>query len=56
MRVNLLTTKELAESLSVSEKTIHDWKDNGMPYIRLGQRIIRYDFDKVIKWFKDKNE
>jgi excisionase family DNA binding protein len=47
----LLTTKELAELLKVTTVTIWRWRDNGLPFIKIG-RSIRFDFDEVMKWIR----
>lgn len=45
----LLTGAELAERLRVSNETIRRWtRLNHIPTIRLGRRIIRYDYAAVL--------
>lgn len=50
----LLTQQELSEKLKVEVITLYKLRKMGMPYIRLGQRLIRYDFEEVEKWLKSK--
>lgn len=50
----LLTQQELSKELKVEVSTLWKLRKMGMPYIRLGQRLIRYDFEEVEKWLKCK--
>ena len=45
----LLTMKEMAELLKVSEWTLINWRKKGMPYKRVG-RGIRFEKDKALEW------
>lgn len=42
----------MAEFFQVKEKTIWDWKNKGMPYVKIGQ-TVRYNLDEVIEWAKE---
>jgi excisionase family DNA binding protein len=43
-----LTTKELAKRLSVSTRTIQNWRDAGrLPHIRITSRSFRYVWEQV---------
>lgn len=44
----ILTRKELAEELKVSERKIARMEKNGLPVMVLGNNTRRYDFDKVL--------
>jgi excisionase family DNA binding protein len=48
----LVTTKQLAEQIGVSELTIWRWRERGLPFKRLGPtgRSIRFDLDEVNEW------
>lgn len=47
--IEVLTTKGLAERLSVSERTIYNWRDDGkIPHIRIG-RVVRFVFCDVVE-------
>ena len=42
-----MTTKELAQYLSLNPRTIHEWKALGkIPFLKFGTRI-RYDLEAV---------
>lgn len=46
----MLTKQELAAELKVSEITINRYMKQGMPYIRQGKKLLRYDLDSCKKW------
>jgi excisionase family DNA binding protein len=51
----LLTTKELMARLKVSRFTLYNWRDNGLPFIKVGpgtKGSVRYDWDKVQEWIQ----
>ena len=48
LRQKPLTTEELAEHLTVTPRTIQNWRDSGkLPFIRITARCFRYDLDQV---------
>lgn len=49
----LLTEKELCDELKVERVFLFKCRQAGMPFIRLGSKIIRYDYDSVLKWFSN---
>ena len=53
----LLTPKEAAYLLSVSEKTLENWRgvDKGPPFIRFtgARRGVRYRLDELKKWIDE---
>lgn len=47
----LITEKELCTRLNVERVFLWNCRKRGMPFVRLGPKIIRYDYDKVLQWF-----
>lgn len=49
----LLTPKEVAAYLKVSEKTLERWRTEGRGpnYIRLNDRVVRYSMADIKAWF-----
>jgi excisionase family DNA binding protein len=47
-----LTVREAAELLRVNVKTVHLLLADGLPHLRLGQRIIRISRDVLLSWGK----
>ena len=52
----LITENELCERLQVDRVFLWSCRKKGMPFVRLGSKIIRYDFDKVLHWFSENTE
>ena len=50
-----LKTKEVADILRVTEKTLMTWRHNkqGPPYIRTATGMIRYPKDGLKKWLEE---
>lgn len=49
----LITTNDLMEKLKVSRTAINNWRNEGMPYEKLG-KLVRFDEDAVINWLKNR--
>lgn len=54
MSSNLLTPKEAAEYLKVSEKTLEGWRraDVGPKFYRLGSHRVRYFKSDIESWLR----
>jgi len=52
----LLTEKALSEVLGICRVTLFRFRREGMPYIRLGARLVRYDFKQVQEWFSNEGK
>lgn len=46
----MLTKKELAAHLKVTERTVDRYRDQGMPYFKTITGLIRFNLDDVMKW------
>jgi excisionase family DNA binding protein len=53
--MELLTSKQLCERLSVSYMTLYRMMQKGLPCIVLGSRVYRYDYDAVMDWLRTSN-
>ena len=51
----LLTTRQLCDELQFSRTMLWKFQKQGMPYIRMGTKLLRYDFDDVVKWLKERS-
>lgn len=48
--MDLLTRKELANELKVTERTVDLWRmHKGLPFIKMGS-LVRFEKDKVMEW------
>lgn len=53
---DLLTVKELCDTLKMSRSTIYRLrKEDELPYYEIGGRVL-FDLDEVKKWMKDKQK
>ena len=53
---NLLTEKQLCDVLHAGRVFLYMCRDRGMPYVRLGAKLVRYDYEKVMAWMEDYNK
>ena len=51
----LMLPEELSEYLGVTRTTLWKWQGKGMPYIRLGVKLVRYDLEEVMKWLSERS-
>ena len=52
MEKRLLTIKEIAEEFDVSTRTISNWmKHLGLPCVKLGPKLIRFDKGEIYEFF-----
>jgi len=47
---------ELAAKLGVSRATIDRWRANGMPYQKIGGRLVRFVPSEVEKWIENNQQ
>jgi len=53
----LFTVKELSEELGISPRTVFAWKkERGLPFLRLGPRLIRFDIFSVEAWLESQGK
>lgn len=51
--MSLLTEQELCSALKVERVFLWKCRQDGMPFIRLGAKIVRYDLGEVLNWFRE---
>lgn len=49
---SFLSELEVCEKLGVSRVFLYQCRLRGMPYFRLGSKVIRYNLDEVLEWFE----
>lgn len=49
----ILTQDELCSVLKVDRVFLWKCRKNGMPYYKLGSKIVRYSLDDVLLWFDE---
>jgi excisionase family DNA binding protein len=50
----LKTTRQLAYRLGVSESTVKNWKQKGLPHLQVG-RILRFELAEVEPWLRQQS-
>ena len=56
MQVEILTAQELAKKLKVSLPAVRRWTLDGMPALRLGGRLVRFEFEKALHWLERRSK
>ena len=58
MENNLLDQGEVADLLGIHPKTLGLWREKGIgpPWIRLGEKLIRYEVEGVRAWVESQRE
>jgi excisionase family DNA binding protein len=51
----LLTTRELAQYLQMTVRTLRRHIDGGMPVIRMNRRVYRFDLVRVRAWLDEQS-
>ena len=49
-----LNKKELAERFGISVSSVNNYMRQGMPYYKIGSKLVRFDPDEVEKWLKER--
>lgn len=52
----LLTEQQLCDKLQIDRVLLWKCRKNGLPYLRIGTKIIRYDYEEVLKWFEENEQ
>jgi predicted DNA-binding transcriptional regulator AlpA len=50
----LVDAKEIQRRFKISRPTIFELMKEGMPHIRISERILRFDPDEVLRWFEER--
>lgn len=49
----MLTAKELMTALKISDSTLYRLRKEGLPFVKLSYRNVRYDLNEVVTWLKE---
>lgn len=55
VKTMLIDAKELQKRLNVSRPTIYELIKEGMPNIRISERILRFNPDEVMTWLENRH-
>ena len=56
MKIELLTTKEIADKFRVTRQTVYNWRKEGCPVFISSQKTMRYDLDAVMRWLRKRKD
>lgn len=51
----LINSAELSDYLGVTMQTLYNWRNAGMPTIKLGAQY-RYELEEVMQWLQEREE
>ena len=51
-----LKKKEVAERFGISVSSVNNYMRKGMPYYRIGSKLVRFDPEEVEKWLKERGK
>ena len=49
-----LKKKEVAERFGISVSSVNNYMRQGMPYYKIGSKLVRFNPEDVEKWLKEK--
>lgn len=49
-----LKKKEVAERYGISVSSVNNYMKQGMPYYKIGSKLVRFNPEDVEKWLKEK--
>ena len=49
-----LKKKEVAERFGISVSSVNNYMRQGMPYYKIGSKLVRFNQEDVEKWLKEK--
>jgi len=50
--IRFMTTQQVCAELGVDRQCLLRWRNQGMPYIPLGTRMVRYNLYDVLEWLE----
>ena len=54
--IMFLKKKEVAERYGISVSSVNNYMRQGMPYYRIGSKLVRFDPEEVEKWLKERGK
>ena len=49
-----LSKKQVAEKFGISVSTVNNYMRQGMPFYKVGRKLVRFIFEEVENWIADK--
>jgi excisionase family DNA binding protein len=51
-----LKKKEVADRFGISVSSVNNYMRQGMPYYKIGSKLVRFDIKDVEKWLREKEK
>lgn len=51
-----LDKKGIAEKFGISVSSVNNYMRQGMPYYKIGSKLVRFSSEDVEKWLKEKSK
>lgn len=51
-----LKKKEVAERFGISVSSVNNYMRQGMPYYKIGSKLVRFSSEDVENWLKEKSK
>ena len=51
-----LNKKQIADRFGISISTVNNYMRKGMPFYKIGEKLVRFIPDEVEKWIKEQKE
>jgi predicted DNA-binding transcriptional regulator AlpA len=51
-----LKKKEVAERFGISVSSVNNYMRQGMPYYKIGSKLVRFDIKDIEKWLREKEK
>ena len=52
----ILTAEDVAKRLKVSVPAVRAWTKAGLPFIPIGGRLVRFQYDVVLRWLAERRQ
>lgn len=49
-----LSKKQVAENFGISVSTVNNYMRQGMPFYKVGKKLVRFIYEEVEKWIAEK--
>ena len=50
-----LDKKQVAEKFGISVSTVNNYMRQGMPFYKMGGKLVRFVYEEVEKWIKERS-
>ena len=48
---NMLTGKDICRIYDITWRTLYNWRDRGLPYVKMGKAVF-YERNEAVRWIR----